>query len=132
MNQETKLGPLTSGLLKIELTGWGVGVLGSWEVMLPAGETYDLGTLLPDQALFTHTVIIDTEETSLDPAPRVMGRTSNGTVAGNAHYTGLRHKFLTTAPIEAVFISHGHGKAAPPNDLAEHPVTGSETHLSLD
>jgi len=125
-----KLGPVGSGLIRVELKGRGIGVLGTWDILVPGGETYDLGTLVPNRALSTHTVIIDTDQERLDPAPRVVGRTSNRAITARADLTGRRHTFVTTEPIVSVFIGHRHGEVAE-SDPIERAVTGPETHLRL-
>lgn len=130
MSESGKLGPVGSGLLQVELQAWGIGTVGSWDILLPAGETYDLGTLVPDRVLSTHTVIIDTDQEGLDPRPRIVGRTAHRIIAARADRTGRRHTFVTTEPIETVWIGPRHGET-PESEPVEHAVTGHETRLGL-
>lgn len=120
-------GPFASGSVHVALSVWGQGEAASWDVVLPAGGTVDLGRPSWDLNLHGHTVILETGKDFLGDPPAVWGRAGSRTYHARPDHTGLRHTFLLPAPLESVFITSSITDPASPT--VDREVSGPETRI---
>ncbi len=120
-------GPFASGSVHVVLSVWGQGEAASWDVVLPAGGTVDLGRPSLELDLHGHTVILETGKDYLGEPPAVWGRAGSRTYHATRDHTGLRHSFLIKDPIESIFITSS--IVDPTKPSVDRRVTGSETRI---
>ncbi|MDA8592564.1 hypothetical protein N9L90_01450 [Planctomycetota bacterium] len=120
-------GPFASGSVHVVLSVWGQGEAASWDVVLPAGGTVDLGRPSWDLDLHGHTVILETGEDYLGDPPAVWGRAGSRTYHASPDHTGLRHTFLLRDPVESVFITTSITDSSSPT--VDREVSGPETRI---
>ena len=120
-------GPFASGSLHVVMSVWGEGEAASWDVVLPAGGTVDLGRPSLELDLHGHTVILETGKDDLGEPPAVWGRAGSRTYHATRDHTGLRHSFLIKDPIESIFITSS--IVDPTKPSVDRRVTGSETRI---
>ena len=120
-------GPFASGSVHVVLSVWGQGEAASWDVVLPAGGTVDLGRPSLELDLHGHTVILETGKDYLSEPPAVWGRAGSRTYHATRDHTGLRHSFLIKDPIESIFITSS--IVDPTKPSVDRRVTGSETRI---
>lgn len=120
-------GPFASGSVHVVLSVWGQGEAASWDVVLPAGGTVDLGRPSWDLDLHGHTVVLETGKDFLGDPPAVWGRAGSRTYHGRPDHTGLRHTFLLRDPLESVFITSSITDSS--SRIVDQTVSGPETRI---
>ncbi|MDC3307429.1 hypothetical protein OAV47_01200 [bacterium] len=120
-------GPFASGSVHVVLSVWGQGEAASWDILLPAGGTVDLGRPSLELDLYGHTVVLETGKDYLGDPPAVWGRAGSRTYHATRDHTGLRHTFLVNDSIESIFVTSSISNSSDP--LVDRRVTGPETRV---